>query len=597
MKKIYKYLLLTMLTSGTLFYSCETIELEQLASPNALSPAQADVDLLLNNIQMSYMGAMSSFNNLGGDLGRTDYMFGRNYFNNYGSGTVSGPWNSLYTSILPDISAIEGQHSAGNDLSYHLGVSKLMQGHLMMMLVDNLGDIVYTQANNPTEFPTPTLDNDQEVYTAAIALIDEALGYLNSVTTSGSALDLFYDGDISKWIKLGNTIKMRANLTVGNYAAVISASNVISSTADDFEFKYGTNILQPDNRHPDYNSDYRSDGANVYMSNWLMDLMVSQYGDVGGAGHTDPRRRYYWVRQNWRTPGSYALYEDVDGRFGDAGNIYISNGDGDGQTLQCSLQAAPSHIEFTPDEEFWCSVKLGYWGRSHGNDEGTPPDGFLRTASGVYPAGGMFDGRADAFPYVGESISGTYGQKVGLGKGGGGKGIQPIILASYVEFWRAEANLLSGNDGAAATNMENAMTMSIAKVQSFGALDGAADFSQAPDATTVSDFIADIVAEFNAADLTTAVDGNGYPVEKDKMDILGEQFFVAMYGGAADSFNFIRRTGYPRTMARSLEGNPGSFPRSVLYPGGEIQTNPNIQQRTDLNTLVFWDSGTTNPAN
>ena len=44
---------------------------------------------------------------------------------------------------------------------------------------------------------------------------------------------------------------------------------------------------------------------------------------------------------------------------------------------------------------------MGYWGRDHGNDEGTPPDNFTRTASGVYPAGGSFDGSEDVFLYVG----------------------------------------------------------------------------------------------------------------------------------------------------------------------------------------------------
>jgi len=34
-----------------------------------------------------------------------------------------------------------------------------------------------------------------------------------------------------------------------------------------------------------------------------------------------------------------------------------------------------------------------------------------------------------------------------------------------------------------------------------------------------------------------------------------------------------------------------------LYPSGEVATNPNILQRLDLNTKVFWDTGVTNPAN
>ena len=96
---------------------------------------------------------------------------------------------------------------------------------------------------------------------------------------------------------------------------------------------------------------------------------------------------------------------------------------------------------------------------------------------------------------------------------------------------------------------------------------------------------------------TSALDGFGWPVEKDKMDILGEQMLVAQFGAGNDAFNFVRRTGHPRTLARSLEETPGNFPRSVLYPAGEVSSNPSIDQKTDLATQVFWDSGVTNPAN
>jgi hypothetical protein len=70
-----------------------------------------------------------------------------------------------------------------------------------------------------------------------------------------------------------------------------------------------------------------------------------------------------------------------------------------------------------------------------------------------------------------------------------------------------------------------------------------------------------------------------------------------MYGGASDSFNFIRRTGYPRTLSRSLDSNPGTFPRTVLYPGSEVSANSNILQKQDLSQTVFWDKGKVNPAN
>jgi hypothetical protein len=610
MKKLYKFLLISVLSSITLFYSCDTLELEQLTSPNALSTDQADPDLLLNSIQLSYRISQRTFQQNSAELGRIEYMNGRNYLNNYGDGTVGGPWNSFYSNNLPNLQAIASlAENPDKDLSYHLGMAKTMQAHTLMQLVDFLGDIPYSEAGKPNEFPKPTVDDDESVYNSAIAMLAEAKAHFEGTSGIGTGTDLFYGGDATKWIKLVNTLQMRANLTTKNYAAVVSATNVIESEEDDFQFNYGDNVLSPDTRHPDYASDYTDSGANIYHSNWLISKMIGGYPYGDFSASTDPRRRYYFYRQSFNTPGNMSIFRDILGRFGAAGTAYLYDGDGNGETLSCSLQDAPLHLQFTPDEETWCSMPLGYWGRTHGNDEGTPPDGFTRTAVGVYPAGGSFDGYPDAAPfeaqfdsngdYIGyvASINKLYSQAVGLGKGGAGAGMDPIYLASYVDFMKAEANLALGNATAAATHLEAGMTKSIAKVQSFGSKDSGADFSQAPDASNVASFIADKVAEFNAASTTTSLDGLGFPTTKDKMDILGEQYFIAIYGGAGDAFNFIRRTGYPRTLSRNIDSNPGNFPRTVLYPSSEVSANSNILQRLDLSTTVFWDTGVMNPSN
>ena len=83
MKNIYKFLILTFVVSGSMFYSCETTELDLLVDPTDLTTA--DPDLLLNQIQLNFRSSMITFNDRGADLGRVDYMFGRNYFNNFGA--------------------------------------------------------------------------------------------------------------------------------------------------------------------------------------------------------------------------------------------------------------------------------------------------------------------------------------------------------------------------------------------------------------------------------------------------------------------------------------------------------------------------------
>ena len=597
MKNLNKILILGLLVITGSFNSCETLELEQTANPNVLTPDLADANLLFNTIQTQYRNGVTTFNNNGGALSRIEYFFGRNYFNNVGSGTLNGPWGDLYSDIIPDIEAIAALNSPDTDFSYLLGASKAMQAHLMMLMVDYLGDIPYSQVNNPSEFPSPMLDDDADVYAAAQDLLDEARSLMTGASLGG-ATDLYYGGSADKWVKFINTLQMRADLTTGNYTGVINASNVIESMSDDMEFKYGTNELQPDNRHPDYINDYRSDGANTYASNWLMDLMV---GPIDFDAQTideiiplsDPRRRYYFYRQNGVTPGALVIVYDVE-----ADEYLFFSGSPNGETLQCSLQSVPSHLEFTPDEDIWCSVKLGYWGRFHGNDEGTPPDNFTRTASGVYPAGGRFDAARDFWILDEDGFSNDFTTAaVGLGLGAGGAGIEPIILSSFVEFWRAEAYLATGDLDNASASFEEGIRESIAKVMTFGPLDSSADLSLAPTEEDVEEFVSAWVDAFEDAPLTSSEDSFGFPTVKAKWDILGEQFFVAMYGGAADAYNFIRRTGYPRTISRSIEANPGPFPRVFFYPTNEVSTNPNVNQRQDLTTLVFWDSGISNPAN
>ena len=632
MKRIFKYLMMTVLAAGTMFYSCETTELEDLASPNALSADLADADLLLNSIQVNYLGAMQDMQFNGAALGRISYMGGRDYYNNFGSGTVSGAWSNLYSGILPDIAAIEVQNGEENLLAFHLGISKAMAAHIMMGLVDSVGDIPWSQANNPAEYPNPEVDDDAAVYEAAMDMLDEAESYLSA---AGGGDDLFYGGNVSNWMKFVNTLRFRYHLTVGTAPSTIldfiTANQIISTADADMQFNYGTQELQPDTRHPWYQSDYTTSGANIYQSNWLMNLMVGDLGEWYGAPvaypgvgneedgavqravmSDDPRRRYYFYRQQWITPGQTGmLYAFEAGPY--VWPLSWGGGPGDtanGETLQCSLQLQPFHLDFTEDGEDaygmvgrWCAGNLGYWGRTHGNDEGTPPDNFTRTAVGVYPAGGSFDNQPDVPNY--DNYGGLSATNAGIkgavwqGNGGGGAGIWPIYLSSYVHFMVAETKLAAGDPAGAAASMRTAMEHSFAKVLSMGSVDPEADSNYFATADEVNDFIDMKVAEFEAAPSAVAHDPFAPSTTKNQLDVLGEQYFVAMYGGANDAWNFMRRTGSPRHVALGIMDNveSGPFPRTGTYPSSEISANPSILQRQDNDTKVFWDAGTTNPQN
>jgi len=553
MKKIIKYMLVVFI-AGSFLNSCDTTDLDLTENPNIL--ISGDPNLLLNSIQIDYKDNVANFSFYGAQLTRIQFMGGRDYFNNFPGASMNFLWNNTYSGIFANVQAIE-EINAVTDISYdfHVAVGKVAQAHSLIMLTDLIGEAAYSEALDPVQFPAPNLDDGATVYTAALALLTEAEALFNTNPATQGASDFYYDGDTSKWIKAINTLRLKAYKQTGDtsaFNAIVTADNFISSTEDDLQFEYGTNQLQPDTRHPDYANDYTPSGANSYRSNWLMETMLLK---------DDPRIRYYFYRQVGGTPGAL-----------DYNGVEVEPNE---ETLACSLVVPPQH--YIDGGYTYCSVDNGYWGRSHGNDEGTPPDGFTRTASGVYPAGGKFDDNDFAV----DEEDPNYDPTVGLGKGGGGAGIEPMLLASWVDFWIAE---MSTSDADKATYMEAGMTKSIAKVQTFGALDGTADTSYEPSSTEVADYIAGIVSEYNSA------------TGDDKENVYAEQYWIALYGGGGESYNYYRKTGFPTTLTPNWEPNPGAFPRSFLYPQDEVITNPNLTQKTTLTTQVFWDTNPASPA-
>lgn len=529
---------MVVLITGGFLNSCETTELDLTTNPNQLTSGTPN--LLVNSVQLAYNNNMQTFNNIGGAITRIHFVGGRDYFNNYGGNTFDGAWSRTYSNLFANLNEMEAINAESNlNYDFHVGISKVMQAHSLLLLVDYLGEVAWTQANDPVQFPAPTLDDGASVYAAALSILDEAESLLSSNPPTLGATDFYYGGDASKWIKAINSIRLKAYVTTNNasaFNAVIAGNNFISSNDDDLQFNWGDSELEPDTRHPDFANDYTPSGANIYHSNWLMENMLNK---------NDPRIRYYWYRQQSTTPGADAPANE--------------------ETLACSLVVPPQH--YIDGGFTYCSVPNGYWGRSHGNDEGTPPDGFLRAASGVYPAAGRFDD--DSFDVV------------GLGLGGGGAGLEPIILASYVDFWRAD---MATSDADKAAFMKAGMEKSIAKVQGFAAVDAGSDKSFEPSAADVTAYVDGIVADFNAA------------TGDDKENIFAEQYWIALYGGGAESFNYYRKTGYPTTVMPNWEPNPGPFPRSFLYPQNEVVTNPNLTQKTALTNQVFWDTNPASPA-
>lgn len=602
MKNIKYLTRLTLFCTIVLFSACESMELELTENPNLLSPSQASPDFFLNAIQADFAAQIvEPFGRTGAELTRIDQMSGRDYANAYSPANSDTRWRFAYQRIMSDIHTMNGL-AEETGLTHHIGMGQVIEAYTLLTLVDFYGNVPYTEAFLGADNLNPVADDGASVYVAAIALLDAAVINFAADALAEPELDYYYNLDWDQWTKAANTIKMKALMAtrlvdasaITKFDAIVASGDYITSSADDFQFRWGTNEVQPDTRHPRYSGSYTGTGGDDYMSNSLMDYMTgpdpNAYGGitvpyaVPTRDHFDIRTMLYFYRQVSATPG-------------------VGGADAVEDVLECGLQVAPAHYNgFT-----FCGVARGWWGRDHGNADGIPPDGFLRTLAGAYPAGGALD---DV----------TYSSKKNT-DGDGGSGITPIMLASWGEFMIAEAKMVKNDIAGAKIAVVNGINISTNKVLNFtetvsntrfnyffgegddigyGAYYGANGYSglngeEAHNFPPVGPLYAtagDILIE-----LTTALEADwDAGSTDDKWNILAMQYFVASYGNGIDAYNFYRRTGYPTTLQPNLEPSPGKFVRSMYYSANHANTNANITQKANVDVQVFWDNNPGSPA-
>ena len=545
-----KYLAKLFLIFGLIFASgCSLLELdEKLSDPNAVTPDNAELDLVMNNVMLEFVEFVDEASDETMPYARLVAMTGGNRYDNQdGPSSFDFLWGKAYSELLPDINLVIETADAGG-FTVHAGTAKVMKAYIIMTLVDLFGDIPYSEALQGVTNPSPKADPGASVYDAALALLDEALNDLKSpLGTIGN--DLYYGSSAAKWIKLANTLKLRyyvntklVNSGTGSTVKGIIDAGIITDIADDFQFQYGTNRSTPDSRHPYYTDGYETGGPSWYLSNYYM------WSFFGEKNTEDPRLRYYFYRQDCDEEGE------------------------DFFTLDC--QAGPYPFQW-PDGYPYCTASLewgdplgeygGYWGRDHGNNDGIPPDDLKRSAWGLYPAGGKFD--ADNCSQV--SNGGTDGAR--------GAGIQPIMLASWVHFMRAEAALTMNTGEDARAQLEMGVRKSIEKVMGFKTLT-AAEAAFAPTSDQVDAYVNEVLSLYDAA--------------SDKMQVVMKEYFLALQGNGLEAYNGYRRTCKPAGMQPTREVDPGPFARSFWYPASYVNRNANASQKASISQPVFWD---TNP--
>ena len=137
--------------------------------------------------------------------------------------TFNNEWNSTYLNLHNIYQMIEKCSEGGIDAdkSDLLGMAQILNAINWGVLTDLHGDVPFTECF--TGNPAPKIDTQESIYTAILAMLDDAQTNLANGGSNAGEQDLFFGGDTEKWSAFGHAVKARYLLhTYGRNKSVLS---------------------------------------------------------------------------------------------------------------------------------------------------------------------------------------------------------------------------------------------------------------------------------------------------------------------------------------------------------------------------------------
>lgn len=526
---------------------------------NPNKPTTAELNKVLTGAEYDIAMSFASGNYIGSSLSSYVFHLSSREVDNYGimnsTSTLGNTWLQGYVYGLKNTNAVIKAAEEGNNMIY-AGIGKLMKAYAFANLVDLWGDIPYEEFDIEGNY-APKLDRSQDIYNSLLALIDEAIGNLEDTNASNllkpASDDLIYSGNVDKWVRMGNTLKLKllvqsrkSKNDISDWNTKLStllAENNFMRNGEDFEFKH-TAKDTPEERHQAYVDEYLGGQSTYYISPWIYETMSGKNLNVTDnpfVNIKDPRIPYYWVNQIKADSEAQNTTDYRDGAF--VSIFFASNASG------------------------------------ASNDQRE-----TSTFIGIYPCGGKYDngqgGKCDA--------------KVG-------NGVAPEkMLQSYsVPFLLAELYLTGEASGDAKSALEEGIGRSIIHVNAVAKASN--PNVPAISAENKDAFIEQVLKKYDAA-------GS----DEEKLRIVMTQKWIANFFNPVEAYTDIRRTGYPTLLPKNTtyaqspyktsqvpEQGPvniplkgiNAFPRAMWYPSSEVTRNPNVtnEGRNLSNPILFWD--------
>ena len=252
-------------------YAC-TDDFEELnTQSNLVTEDLIDVNLLLTRVQVRSIKEETP--NGTGTIGNYSGMSYSSANRPFQEGDSPGVWNNSYTRYTNNLSEIIRLTKDDPELVNKKAIARIMKVWAFAKVTDTYGDIPYFQSSLPQEdaIYNPTYDTQKSIYEDFFMELKAAASEMDASKESYGAADLVYGGDVDKWRKFANSLRLRLALRLRYVDKQMAIDNMSDLQEADL-------ILS------------REDDANMFTSTDNQDNNNSNYVRVLNSGSSLTKR-------------------------------------------------------------------------------------------------------------------------------------------------------------------------------------------------------------------------------------------------------------------------------------------------------------------
>lgn len=189
------------------------------------------------------------------------------------TGYMERLWTIYYPEIVWNLVALENLTADKPEYANQNAMAKLLRVEVFTKLTDYYGDIPYFEAGQGYAQGklNPRYDKQEDIYMDFFRLIDEALAQLDE-TGATVTNDLFYAGDITRWKKFANSLKLRTAMRL------IKVKPELAKEKAKEAYEGGLMESNDDTAYVTFQNDSQDEGPGNGYANAFTSLYNANYG-------------------------------------------------------------------------------------------------------------------------------------------------------------------------------------------------------------------------------------------------------------------------------------------------------------------------------